>query len=201
MRYVCYHRSRKLNDCDGQSVYAAKKIEEVVLNIVEHYLNTIKATPKDKALEMRYQKELTEKRRIKRDLLVKKEKLQNRLTELSIEVGKCLSGENIFPADVLSMSINSTKSEIAETDRLLNDCDNELNQQTDMVNKLDYYYEQFITWADEFKNASNEQRKMIICQLIDKIKVGRGYNIEIEFNSSYKQFFGDENIIEEHDVI
>lgn len=42
---------------------------------------------------------------------------------------------------------------------------------------------------------------MIICQLIDKIKVGRGYNIEIEFNSSYKQFFGDENIIEEHDVI
>lgn len=202
LRYVCYHRSRKLNDCDGQSVYAAKKIEEVVLNIVEHYLNTIKATPKDKALEMRYQKELTEKRRIKRDLLVKKEKLQNRLTELSIEVGKCLSGENIFPADVLSMSINSTKSEIAETDRLLNDCDNELNQQTDMVNKLDYYYyQQFITWADEFKNASNEQRKMIICQLIDKIKVGRGYNIEIEFNSSYKQFFGDENIIEEHDVI
>ena len=70
-----------------------------------------------------------------------------------------------------------------------------------MVAKLDYYYQQFITWADEFKNASNEQRKMIICQLIDKIKVGRGYNIEIEFNSSYKQFFGDENIIEEHDVI
>ena len=201
LRYVCYHRSRKLNDCDGQSVYAAKKIEEVVLNIVEHYLNAIKVTPKDKALEMRYQKELTEKRRIKRDLLVKKEKLQNRLTELSIEVGKCLSGENIFPADVLSMSINSTKSEIVETDRLLNDCDNELNQQTDMVNKLDYYYQQFITWADEFKNASNEQRKMIICQLIDKINVGRGYNIEIEFNSSYKQFFGDENIIEEHDVI
>ena len=88
-----------------------------------------------------------------------------------------------------------------ETDRLLNDCDNELNQQTDMLNKLDYYYQQFITWSDEFKNASNEQRKMIICQLIDKIKVGRGYNIEIEFNSSYKQFLGDENIIEEHDVI
>ena len=33
---------------------------------------------------------------------------------------------------------------------------------------------------------------MIICQLIDSIKVGKGYNIEIEFNVSYKQFFGEE---------
>lgn len=70
-----------------------------------------------------------------------------------------------------------------------------------MVDKLDYYYQQFITWADEFENASLEQRKMIICQLIDSIKIGRGYEISIEFNSSYSQFFGDNTSAEERALI
>ena len=200
LRYICYHRARKLNDCDGQSVYSARRIDEMVLAVVERYLNAIKKTPKDKALEIRYKKELSEKRKIKRELVGKKELLQNRLTELSIEVGKCLSGENRFSIDVLSMSINSTKDEMAEAERLLCECDIELEKQTDMLNKLDFYYQQFVTWADEFENASREQQKMIICQLIDVIKISRGYNIEIELNASYRQFFNDELLIEENFV-
>ena len=129
-----------------------------------------------------------------------KEKLEKRLKELSLEVGKSLCGENTFPVDVLSMSINSTKEDIAETDKRLNECDTDLEKQSEMLNKLDFYYNQFVTWADEFDNASQEQRKMIICQLIDSIKVGRGYELEIEFNSSYKQFFDDAFALEEKAV-
>ena len=197
LRYICYHRARKLNNCDGQAVYSASKIDVMVLDIVKRYLNAIKKTPKDKALEIRYRKELSEKRRIKKELKDTKNRLQKRLTELSIEVGKSLSGENKFPVDVLSMSINSTKDEMAEVDKQLYECDAALDEQIDVLNKLDFYYEQFITWADEFETASREQQKMIICQLIDAIKIGRGYNIEIEFNASYKQFFSDELYIEQ----
>lgn len=99
------------------------------------------------------------------------------------------------------MSINSTKEEMAEIERQLHECECDLEQQSDMVDKLDYYYQQFVTWADEFENASLEQRKMIICHLIDSIKVGRGYEISIEFNSSYSQFFGDNTAAEEQAVI
>jgi DNA invertase Pin-like site-specific DNA recombinase len=194
LRYVCYHRTRKINDCDGQTVYSAHKIDEMVLEIVNHYLNAIKKTPKDKALEIRYKKEVSQRHKLKRELIDKQEKLQKRLRELSIEVGKCLSGENSFTVDVLSMSIDSTKEEMADVDRQLRECDKDLNQQESMLDKLDYYYQQFVTWAYEFDSASQEQKKMIICQLIDSIKVGRGYNIEIEFNASYKQFFSDEVI-------
>lgn len=151
-------------------------------------------TPKDKALEIRYRKELKEKNKLKKELTERKELLQKRLSELSIEVGKCLSGENKFPADILAMSIKSTKDEMSETERQIHECKCDLEQQTDMIDKLDYYYQQFITWADEFDKASLEQRKMIICKLIDEIKVGRGYEISIEFNASYNQFFGDETV-------
>lgn len=196
LRYICYHRSRKLCDCDGQSVYSAKRVEQAVLAVVERYLNAIKVTPRDKALETRYKKELSEKHKIKKELTEQKELLQKRLSELSIEVGKCLSGENKFPADILAMSINTTKEEMAKTDKQLSECDLDLEKHNDMIDKLDYYYEQFTEWADEFENAAMEQRKMIICQLIDSIKVGRGYEMNIEFNSSYSQFFGDDVVTE-----
>lgn len=33
VRYMCYHRARRLNDCDGQVVYSAKKIDDMVSEI------------------------------------------------------------------------------------------------------------------------------------------------------------------------
>ena len=189
--YMCYHRARKLNDCDGQSIYSAKRVDAVVLNVVRNYLDKIKKTPKDKALEMRYKKELSEKNKIRNELQKEHDKLKKRLTELSLEVGKSLCGENKFPVDVLAMSINSTKTEIENVDKKIAECDRELEEKSEVISKLDYYYEQFIAWANEFDKATQEQRKMIICQLIDEINVGRGYNIEIKMNASYGQFFSD----------
>ncbi|MDD6485036.1 MAG: recombinase family protein [Clostridiales bacterium] len=76
-------------------------------------------------------------------------------------------------------------------DKKIAECDRALEEKGNVISKLDYYYEQFITWANEFDKTTQEQRKMIICQLIDEINVGRGYNIEIKMNASYGQFFSD----------
>ena len=191
LKYMCYHRARRLNDCDGQSVYSAKRIDAVVLDVVRAYLNRITQTPKDKALEIRYKKELSEKRKCRNELNKEKEKLDKRLYELSLEVGKSLCGENLFPVDVLAQSIKSTKEEIKNVETEIAKCDVELSGQEDMLSKLDYYYRQFVSWANEFETASNEQKKMIICQLIDEILVGKGYKIEIRLNASYGQFFNE----------
>jgi hypothetical protein len=56
------------------------------------------------------------------------------------------------------------------------------------MKKLDVYYEQFCGWAEEFENASPEQRKMIICQLVRDIRVSRGYELDIVLDMNYEQF-------------
>ena len=191
LRYMCYHRARKLNDCDGQSVYSARRIDEDVIELVEGYLERIKSHPKEKALEMRYRKELDQKKRLHEELIRNKENLEKRLKELSMEVGKSLTGESKFSVDVLSASIDSTRKEISSIEELLKQCETELNHKKDLLQKLDYYYQQFVSWAYEFKNATLESKKMIICYLIDEIRVSRGYKLEISFNVSYEQFFTD----------
>lgn len=191
LRYMCYHRARKLNDCDGQSVYSARRIDDDVIELVEGYLERIKSHPKEKALEMRYRKELDQKKRLHEELIRNKENLEKRLKELSMEVGKSLTGESKFSVDVLSASIDSTRKEISSIEELLKQCETELNHKKDLLQKLDYYYQQFVSWAYEFKNATLESKKMIICYLIDEIRVSRGYKLEISFNVSYEQFFTD----------
>ena len=186
--YTCYHRIRKLNNCNGQSVYNAKRIDNMVLGVVKNYLEKIKTTPKDKALELRYEKEVSEKKKLVKNLTTEKERIERRLTELSVEVGKCLNGESAFTTDVLTMSINSTKDELNSIQKRLTECEKSLEEKNDVLNKLDYYYTQFTSWADEFDTATMEQKKMIICQLIKEIRVFKDYNIEIEFNISYRQF-------------
>ncbi len=108
--------------------------------------------------------------------------------ELSNEVGKCLTGESRFSIEILSASIDTTKAELDKIEKLLNECERELEEKKGVLGKLDYY-DQFVSWADEYKNASLERKKMIICSLIDEIKVSRDYQVEIKFNICYEQFF------------
>ena len=47
---------------------------------------------------------------------------------------------------------------------------------------------QFRGWAEVFDNASMEQRKMIVCQLVKEINVSRGYKMDIVLDLNYEQF-------------
>ena len=128
------------------------------------------------------------KKKLVKNLTTEKERIERRLTELSVEVGKCLNGESNFTTDILTMSINSTKDELNSIQKRLTECEKSLEEKNDVLNKLDYYYTQFTSWADEFDNASQERKKMIICTLFKEITVGKGYKIEILMDSSYEQF-------------
>ena len=54
-------------------------------------------------------------------------------------------------------------------------------------------YRQFKTWAEEFDSASLEQKKMIACNLFNRIEVGRDYKIKVELNMTYRQFCSEWN--------
>ena len=56
------------------------------------------------------------------------------------------------------------------------------------MKKLDYYYDQFNSWAEEYETDTMEQKKMIVCQLIKEINVSKGYVLDIVFNLKYQQF-------------
>ena len=106
----------------------------------------------------------------------------------SEEIGKALVGESAFTADQLSEAIRATQNKINERTSEKEKLQAELDNKQGAMGKLGYYYSQFLSWAQEFQNSTLEQRKMIACQLIRGVKVGRGYNVDIEFDMNYQQF-------------
>ena len=58
-RYICTNKAMHRGACDGQSAYVAQRIDGAVIEILKSYLSMIKSTPKDIALERRYQSEIT----------------------------------------------------------------------------------------------------------------------------------------------
>ena len=116
------------------------------------------------------------------------EKLKRQVVELSAEIGRSLLGESRFTPDILSTSIDNTNDLLHKKEIELSDIKYKLANQQNAMGRLDFYYSQFRTWADEFDNSTMEQKKMIACQLIREVKVSRGYELEIIFDLNYEQF-------------
>lgn len=187
-RYLCSGKAMKRNECDGQSVYSAAKVDEIVLDALHKCFDKIKATPKDAAIEKKYRTQISQiKSEIKR-LNKETETLKRKLGELTEEIANSLLGDSKFTPDVLSMAIETTKSKIADNVQRIAEKQNQLNDKETDMSKIDYYYEEFVSWADEFDNAPAERQRMIICKLFKEILVGKGYSVQILMDSSYEQF-------------
>lgn len=49
------------------------------------------------------------------------------------------------------------------------------------------YYDDFRGWAEEFDAAPLEMKRMILSHLIDRVEVGRKYQVTIKLNMEYQQ--------------
>ena len=174
--------------CDGMSQYLSKRVDDAVLQIVRQALEKIKGSAKDEAIKTQYEKTVKEKKEIYLSLKQKMDKEQTVLNKLVSEVGRALIGESAFTIDVLNASISATKEKLAEYEKQIPQAYKEYTDKNEILEHLDGYYDTFKSWADEFATASQERKKMIICKLIDRIEIGKGYEIRVKMNINYEQF-------------
>ena len=106
LKYTCYHKTRKLSNCDGQTSYVAETIDEAVITVLDNLLKRIKETPKDKALEKKYKSQVSVYNSKYKKVSAEIDKLSNQLKSLKMEIGKAIVGESAFTADQLSEAIN-----------------------------------------------------------------------------------------------
>lgn len=188
IKYCCPNRARKRGECGGMSQYLSKRVDDAVLQIVRQALEKIKGSAKDEAIKTQYEKTVKEKKESYLSLKQKMDKEQTVLNKLVSEVGRALIGESAFTIDVLNASISATKEKLAEYEKQIPQAYKEYTDKNEILEHLDGYYDTFKSWASEFATASQERKKMIICKLIDRIEIGKGYEIRVKMNINYEQF-------------
>lgn len=123
-----------------------------------------------------------------KDLTKEQENLNKKLVELTEEIASSLVGESRFTPELLSAAIENTKDKIEQNENLLSEKKEQIACRELDIQNLNYYYDQFVGWADEFDKASPERKRMIVCSLFKEITVGKGYDIQILMDSSYADF-------------
>ena len=187
-KYLCYHKSRKLCDFDGQCSYVAFKVDEAVCEAVENMFASIKDSPDEKVLKKHFTKEMqsfkAKQTKIKLDL----SKLEKQKNKLESEIARSLTGESSFSPEQLSRTLTSVETQIAEQNEKLDTLNMEITDKKSSMEKIKPLYDRFKSWSEEFGECTNEQKKMIISHIIDRIEVGRDYKINLVLNMTYQQF-------------
>ncbi len=188
IKYSCYHKSRKLCECDGATTYRADQVDAIVSEFMRNLFEMLKSSPDEELLEraFRRQNDADRANRKKAEQDLQKSCIQ--LEELQLEIGRSLTGDSVFSKNDLSTAIQSLKLHIDECKKQLSEFEVKEEQGKDALEKFRPAFRRFKSWADEFDNATLEQKKMIAGQLFKRVEVGRNYKIHIVMNMTYRQF-------------
>lgn len=200
-KYNCFQRGQKNKggrDCDGQALYLAERVDAIVLQAVSKIFEQIRDTPYSRMAENRIRQE-SNLQKSKRASVEKKIKTaQHALERFEGEILKCLDGTSNFTEDMIAKQIRRYQQELDDAKAEYAALQNARLNEAAEIRKLRTYYDEFRGWAEEFETAPLEIKRMILSQLIERVEVGRKYQVTIKLNMEYQQFL---EITEEQKLI
>lgn len=186
-KYNCYQRGQHLRECDGQALYLAERVDEIVLNAVDQIFRKIKEEPYDKGIEQRIRQEEAASSRKRQAAEKKIQAAQHKQQRYEEEIIRCLDGNSAFTEQTLARLVRQAETEVQQAKdeyaALLRD-----NTDKTTVQKIRDYYNEFLGWANEFDLASIQRKRTILAHLLEKVELGKGYKVTIHLRMDYQQF-------------
>ena len=191
LKYLCYHKSRGLCQCDGQSTYVAERVDKAVIEVIHQMFDSIKGAPSEEVLQKRFKKEMSSNKAKQTKINLELKKNINQLERLQDEIAATLTGDSVYSAEQLSSAIKTVEDRISTQKFQLEQLQNEVKSKKASIEAIRPMFEQFVGWAQEFDKCTIEQKKMIISQLVNRIELNKDYELTIELNMDYKDFCND----------
>ena len=148
----------------------------------------MKGVSKSDVIKLRYADELEIRKARLNMLKADYSKEFENLSILKSEVIKAIKGESSFSADTLSELIAEAEKECSRLLSLVADSEKDVADGESLLKNLSDSFDELISWAELYDEASFEKKKMIVNCLIKRVEVSRGYNLKVEFNIDFQQF-------------
>ena len=155
---------------DGEQAELESKMETMKSEIAEDKSSSADA------------KETAERKNHLQDLQTQRNKAEKDLLALKTEVLACIKGESVLPRETLAEMITAQEEKLTELENLCEAASEELEKTAELMDKVSRLYDELISYADLYDSANFEAKKMIVNQLIRRVDVYRGYQINISFN-------------------
>lgn len=140
-----------------------------------------------RTLERSYKEALRQKK-VEYNRLLKKRAEESQIVErLHSEIGLAMIGKSRLSLEDINQSLVIHRDVMAQLERLIPETLMAVNAEQDTLKNLDFRYEQFLGFAEEFDSATRERQKMIICDLLERIDIGKGYRVRVTISKTYRE--------------
>ena len=188
VRYICYGKTRKQTDCDGQTGYTAHILDGIIDKLVRQIFERMKAIPKEEIVNARYREKMEQRKGLLRAVRADYTKTTDELNTLKAEVIKALRGESAFSKELLGSMVAEVETKCLELQKQFEEAQAAYDEGQAVMASLNAQYDDIISWADMYDTASMEAKKMIVNCLIKRVEVYRDYKLHIDFNIDFEQF-------------
>ena len=188
VRYCCQTRTRKHGNCNGQSGYTVRRVDETVDAFVRSILSRARAVDRSEVIRARNQADMQARKRHVETLRHEVKQAESELQRLQSEIIRALSGESAFTPEMLRAAIDAQEKKYAELSKTHREAEAEMLDSESGYLALSEKFDDLLEWADMYDNADIAAKKMIVSRIVDRVDVHRDYEIEITLKISIEQF-------------
>ena len=189
--YRCYRKINARTTCTGQSTYILEKVEQPVLDAVHQFFENVKSSPKAEMLRSVSQQRHKAYAAAYKQAEVDFHQAEKEIAALEDEAMKAMLGEGTFDAEMIQRMMPKYRAKLEASQVRMDELRQQMEESESQSKEDLQQYERMMSWANVFDDACVETKHMIICNLIDRVEVGRGYKISIHFRLTVEQFTGE----------
>lgn len=187
--YRCSGKALGKTECDGQTIYAKDKIEDLIMSRINVYLDQLKKKDLSKKIkEFKNSNSDVNRNKLKK-LQTKNESNYKELAVLTKEVSKSIMGESSFKPEMLSNLIEEKEKEISVLSNEIAVLQEEINSNDVELEEMIQLQEHIPVWSEVFAEANDNQKKKMLSTIVKQVTVFRD-NIDIEVRLHINQFLG-----------
>ena len=188
IRYVCYRKTRRRLECDGQTGYTMHILDGMVEDILHQVFRKMQAVSDELIVGTAFEKQMTLLQADLQRVKAENAAVNREYDSLKTEIMKAVQGKSLLPADVLSEMADELREKLMATSRRITELNEELADGNARMEDLRAEYQHIVSWSEIFDKSDRATQKMICAYIIKRVTVRRDYQLDIEFNINVQQF-------------
>ena len=188
IRYVCYNKTRKRNDCTGQTGYTMHILVRMVTKVLHSIFDKMRSLDESEIISRTSQNAAVSLDKRIAATRIECAQATREYDSMKAEVVKAVQGNSAFPMELLSELVNAAREKMLDADARLSDLLTELEKSKSKMNQIATDYRRLMEWSAIYDTSPMAVKKMIASHMIKKVEVSADYRLRIELNMTVAQF-------------
>lgn len=188
IRYVCYNKTRKRNDCDGQTGYTMHILDKLVTDVLHTVFDKMRSVEESEIISRTHRSAMVSLKERLSAAKTECAKATKEYESLKLEIIKAVQGESAFPMEILSELVNNARNRMLEADAQVSELSVEVEKSNQRIDQIKSDYRRLMQWSEMFDSSDMEVKKMVAGYIIKRVDVYSDYRLHIEFNMNVAQF-------------